>query len=222
MIREPSLAEEVAIALALAMPEVSTVVTDSKKAYASYRKGIVSSAAATLLEKHPKTPGRVTELVWVPAHSLVEGNVTADHYARELAIRAEEEQPHPVTSYKEIVRLYKESRTRLPKPHKQLSRRQQTILRRLQAGSLAHPALLHKMYPAEHDNTCPFCRGDGTLAHIIGECKKLKTPPYTLPPSPNSNPLERWETLLSSSDLAIQQQLVARGEELLDTYGSRE
>lgn len=105
--------------------------------------------------------------MWVPAHSLVEGNVTADHNARELAIRAEEEQPHPVTSYKEIVRLYKESRTRLPKPHKQLSRWQQTILRRLQAGSLAHPALLHKMYPAEHENVCPFCNGDGTLAHII-------------------------------------------------------
>ena len=198
-----------------------TEVTGSKTVYASYRKRKISPAALTILAKR-KSPGRAVELVWVPAHSHVEGNELADHYARELAVQAEEGQPHPVTSYKEIVRQYKEGRTRLPNPHNQLSRWQQTILRRLQAGSLAHPALLHKMYPAEHENLCPFCKGDGSLAHIIGECTKLKIPPYTLPPSPNPNPnpLERWETLLSSSDLAIQQQLVARGEELLDTYGS--
>ncbi|KAH6922862.1 hypothetical protein HPB50_019891 [Hyalomma asiaticum] len=104
------------------------------------------------------------------------------------------------------------------------SKQQQTILRRTQAGSLAHPVLLHRMYPAEHDTLCPFCKTErGTLARIIAECKELKNPPPPLPPNtPNSQPPERWETWLSSPALPTQLALTARGQELLETYGSRE
>ncbi|KAH6943685.1 hypothetical protein HPB50_025607 [Hyalomma asiaticum] len=119
--------------------------------------------------------------------------------------------------------MYKNARCKLPVPHPQLTRQQQTILRRTQAGSLAHPVLLHRMYPAEHDTLCPFCKTErGTLAHIIAECKELKNPPPPLPPNtPNSQPPERWETL-SSPALPTQLALTARGQELLETYGSRE
>lgn len=87
---DPAVAEEVAVALALVQPNVDTVVTDSKSAYGSFRRGVISPAARTILSKH-KPPGRAIELVWVPAHSKVEGNALADHHARELSIRAEDE-----------------------------------------------------------------------------------------------------------------------------------
>lgn len=223
---DPAIAEEVAVALALVQPSVDTVVTDSKSAYASFRRGLISPAAQAILSKH-KPPGRAIELVWIPAHSKVEGNALADHHARELSIRAEDEPaelPHPVTSFKDITKMYRNARCKLPVPHPQLTRQQQTILRRTQAGSLAHPVLLHRMYPAEHDTLCPFCKTErGTLAHIIAECKELKNPPPPLPPNtPNSQPPERWETLLSSPALPTQLALTARGQELLETYGSRE
>ncbi|KAH6943082.1 hypothetical protein HPB50_015629 [Hyalomma asiaticum] len=173
---DPAIAEEVAVALALVQPSVDTVVTDSKSAYASFRRGLISPAAQAILSKH-KAPGRAIELVWIPAHSKVEGNALADHRARELSIRAEEEPadlPHPVTSFKDITKMYRNARCKLPVPHPQLTRQQQTILRRTQAGSLAHPVLLHRMYPAEHDTLCPFCKTErGTLAHIIAESSNL-------------------------------------------------
>lgn len=76
--------------LALVQPSVDTVVTDSKSAYGSFRTGGDLSRGRTILSKH-KPPGRAIELVWVPAHSKVEGNALADHHARELSIRAEDE-----------------------------------------------------------------------------------------------------------------------------------
>ncbi|KAH7931920.1 hypothetical protein HPB51_029602 [Rhipicephalus microplus] len=169
--------------------------------------------------------GRAVKLVWVPAHSQVAGNTIADYHAREMAIRAEhesEELPHPVTNFRDITQMYREGRCRLPEPHPDLTRKQQTILRRAQAGSLAHPVLLNCMYPAEHDMLCPFCKiENGTLPHILAECTKLKNPQPSLPPdTPNPQPLERWETLLSSPALPTQRALTDRGQELLDTYGS--
>lgn len=64
---------EVTVALALAQPGVRTVVTDSKTAYASYRKGKISPAVLTILAKR-KSPGRAVELVWNPDNSQVEDN----------------------------------------------------------------------------------------------------------------------------------------------------
>ncbi|XP_037512373.1 uncharacterized protein LOC119389242 [Rhipicephalus sanguineus] len=83
---DPAVAEEAAVALALAQPSVDTVVTDSKTAYGSFRRGVISSAARAILSKC-KPPGRAVELVWVPAHSQVAGNTIADYHARILARR---------------------------------------------------------------------------------------------------------------------------------------
>lgn len=77
---DPAVAEEAAVALALAQPSVDTVVTDSKTAYGSFRRGVISSAARAILSKC-KPPGRAIELVWVPAHSQVAGNTIADYHA---------------------------------------------------------------------------------------------------------------------------------------------
>ncbi|KAH8024445.1 hypothetical protein HPB51_023554 [Rhipicephalus microplus] len=220
----PAIAEEVAVALALVQPSMDTVITDSKTAYGSFRRGVFSSVARAILSKF-KPPGRAVELEWVPAHSQVAGDPIAHYHAVEMSIRAEhgpEELPHPVTSFRDITQMYREGRCRLPQPHPDLTRTQQTILRQAQTGSLAHPVLLNDMYPAKHVTLCPFCKiENGPLSHILAECTELKNPPPSVPSdTPNSQPLERWETLLPSPALPSQRALTDRGQELLDTYGS--
>ncbi|KAH6943636.1 hypothetical protein HPB50_025020 [Hyalomma asiaticum] len=84
---------------------------------------------------------------------------------------------HPVTSFRNITRMYQEERRRLPEAHPKLTRQQQTTLRRAQAGSLAHPVVINPMYPVEHDTFCPFCKREkGTMLHILAEGTQLKTP----------------------------------------------
>lgn len=231
--RESTTAEEVAIALALVQPEVEVVVTDSKKAYSSYRRGSISSSALAIVNKK-EPPGRAVELVWTPAHSSLVGNTIADYHAREMTRRAHEESsggeddPIPVTSYTDITQMYRENRCTLPEPHRSLTRKEQTILRRIQAGSLVHPTMLHKMFPNRYDDTCPFCKQErGTLRHVIAECTSLKTPIPQIPPpssptSPNPSPKERWEILRSSPTVSTHIALVARGMEVLEAYGPRE
>lgn len=140
-------------------------------------------------------PERVVEVVWTPAHSSLIGNTIADYYAREMARRAQEEasggedDPTPVTSFKAITEMYREDRRTLPAPHCTLTRKEQTILRRIQAESLAHPKLLHTMFPQQYEDTCPFCRQEkGTLRHVIAECTSLKAPIPQIE-SPTSTPL---------------------------------
>ncbi|KAH8024155.1 hypothetical protein HPB51_021776 [Rhipicephalus microplus] len=122
--KDPAIAEEVAVALALVHPSVDMVVTDSKTAYGSFRRGVISSGARAILSKC-KPPGRAVQLVWVPAHSQVAGNTIADYHARKMSIRAEhepEELPHPVTTFRDIAQMYREGRCRLPEPHPALTR----------------------------------------------------------------------------------------------------
>lgn len=78
------MAEETAIALALTQPQVKKIITDSQKAYASYRAGWVSLEALKVLKKcRTPTNGKV-ELIWTPAHSRLEGNELAHQLAQEM------------------------------------------------------------------------------------------------------------------------------------------
>ncbi|XP_077540901.1 uncharacterized protein LOC144153118 [Haemaphysalis longicornis] len=88
--RNATNAEEMAIALGLIQPGATHVVTDSKKAYANYRGGLISSEAARVLKRH-KTPDNEVELIWTPAHSSLVGNNIADYYARDMSRREVEE-----------------------------------------------------------------------------------------------------------------------------------
>ncbi|KAG0424729.1 hypothetical protein HPB47_028060 [Ixodes persulcatus] len=97
-------AEEVAIALALTLPGRTRVVTDSQQAYRSFH------AAGAQKQEIPKEP---IDVVWVPAHSVVEGNELAHRQARALTYRAtavEEVQDQPMMTYKEIVTFYRKER----------------------------------------------------------------------------------------------------------------
>ncbi|KAH8024644.1 hypothetical protein HPB51_000115 [Rhipicephalus microplus] len=109
--KDPAFAEEVTVALAHVQLSMDTVVTDSKTAYGSFRRGVISSAARVILCKC-KLPGGAVELVCVPAHSQVAGNTSANYHAREKSIRAEhepEELPHPVTSFWDSTQICTES-----------------------------------------------------------------------------------------------------------------
>ncbi|KAH8022480.1 hypothetical protein HPB51_024579 [Rhipicephalus microplus] len=96
---DTAVAEEVAVALALVRLSINTVVADSKSAYGSFCRGVISSLACAIISKH-KPPRHSIDVVWVPAHSMVEGNAYAEHHTRELFIRADDEPSYAVTSFK--------------------------------------------------------------------------------------------------------------------------
>lgn len=166
-------------------------------------------------------------MIWTPAHSFLVSNNIADYYALNMSRREVEEAGvdslTPITTYKDTITMYRENRQTLPEPHHSLTRRDQTIIRGIQAGSLAHPTLLHKMYPRQYSELCPFCQtSKGTLQHVILECTALKAP---IPNAPSPSPLplnERWEILRLSPSANVHASLAARGLELLARYGAWE
>ncbi|KAH6927831.1 hypothetical protein HPB50_008971 [Hyalomma asiaticum] len=124
---DPPIAEEMAVALALAQPSVDTVVNDSRTAYGSFHgEGVISSTARAILSMYK--PSEKSH------RARAAGNTIADYHAQEMSIRAEhelEELPHPVTSFQDITQMYREERHRLPEPHPKLTRPQQMMLRRV-------------------------------------------------------------------------------------------
>lgn len=217
---EPEEAEEAAIALALTQPGTATILTDSMKAYNRYRTGRISETAAKILTSG-KTPETRIELIWVTAHSSIEGNEFAHRQARDLNLRATEETEegmHPITKYAEILKHYRENRRSLPRPHPKLSREEQSIYRQIQAASFPHPLLLNRMFPIRYAKECPLCSKPGTLKHTIGECAKLKSPPILVDSVSIED--ERWEILLTSPALEDQLRLIHRGQEAREAYGN--
>ncbi|KAG0444388.1 hypothetical protein HPB47_013846 [Ixodes persulcatus] len=79
-------AEETAIALALTLPNATTIISDSKRAVQNYARGRISRFAARILRDFDPTD--TVSIVWAPAHSSLPGNDFAHNTARELAYRA--------------------------------------------------------------------------------------------------------------------------------------
>ncbi|KAH8036484.1 hypothetical protein HPB51_000680 [Rhipicephalus microplus] len=139
--KDPAIAEKVAAALALIQPSVDTVVTDSNTAYGSFRRWVISFTARAILSKCKPTRIAV-EIMWVPAHSQLAGNTITGYHAREMSLWAEhepEELPHPVTSFRDIIQMYREGWCRVLETHPDLTRKQQAILRQAEAGWLRIP-----------------------------------------------------------------------------------
>ncbi|KAG0422123.1 hypothetical protein HPB47_002045 [Ixodes persulcatus] len=81
-------AEEVAIAIALPVPNTQTIMSDSKRAILNFARGRVSEATLRVLTRNSKIPNDMVSLIWALAHTSLPGN-EADHTtARELACRA--------------------------------------------------------------------------------------------------------------------------------------
>ncbi|KAG0419953.1 hypothetical protein HPB47_003776 [Ixodes persulcatus] len=79
-------AEETAIALAVTLPNATTIISDSKRAVQNYARGRISRFAARILRDF--VPTDTVSIVWAPAHSSLPGNDFAHNTARELAYRA--------------------------------------------------------------------------------------------------------------------------------------
>lgn len=88
---DPPIAEETAVALALAQPSGDTVVNDSRTAYGSFHgEGVISSMARAILSKYK--PSEKSHRAWIPAHSQAAGNT--------IAIMPKKCQSGPSTSWK--------------------------------------------------------------------------------------------------------------------------
>lgn len=201
-------AEEAAIALAATTAkDYVTVLSDSQEACRRYLRGRITPTALRILQANYELPD--IQLIWAPGHADLPGNDAAHAAACEYARQAvsDRQSPCPDTPLTppDLLTHYRLSRRRYPPPHPRLSRLEATTLRRLQTNSYPHRTLLHKMYPTQYYATCAYCPSPGTLYHLVWECQQSPS----LSPIPNPT-YEQWVDRLTSSDLAAQQEVVAR------------
>ncbi|KAG0429885.1 hypothetical protein HPB47_023198 [Ixodes persulcatus] len=121
---DPETAEEVAVALALSMPGVRTIVCDSQSAVRNFAKGRVSPKTLRVLRGATCFGGR-ERLVWTPAHASLPGNEDAHDAARGLTVRAGTTSGAPVASsgrdrlvtFRDILDHYTDGRRRFRPTH---------------------------------------------------------------------------------------------------------
>ncbi|KAH6933812.1 hypothetical protein HPB50_018296 [Hyalomma asiaticum] len=152
-----TVAEEIAIALALQAAEVPCVVySDSRSAVRAFSGGLISQQAARLLRSGRRQARWAGghHISWFPAH--VEGidgvnpNASAHTLARECTNRAGggeasggniDLRKDPLTTFHEITTNYKLSRRRFPLPNARLNRAQGITFRLLQTDTYLCPPL---------------------------------------------------------------------------------
>lgn len=212
----PEVAEEAAIALAIANSNADTILSDSKTAIRNYATGRVSATVIKILDKIPASFLRSVELVWVPAHSSNPGNEAAHAFARGGIGRAvgdglgAGETRDTIITYHDRTQAYRLERLKYPPASKRLSKNQEVIWRQLQTHSFPNPVILAHIHPGLISPNCKLCGDRATLEHIIWQCPE-DPPPRDLVgfPSPDF-----WEAVLLSSDPEVQLRQVRRAEEV--------
>ncbi|KAG0411357.1 hypothetical protein HPB47_011514 [Ixodes persulcatus] len=196
-------AEETAIALALTLPNATTIISDSKRAVQNYARGRISRFAARILRDF--VPTDTVSIVWAPAHSSLPGNDFAHNTARELAYRSAGDRESGLTlhkdvltTYQEITQAYRLARKRYPAGHKSLSKAQEHTWRRLQTNTYPHPTIYPHIYPDRYTGICEFCHQPANLTHIMWGCPNLPKR-YG-----NIETMEQWDALMCSSDPVVQ------------------
>lgn len=198
-------AEEVAIALAIADPSTTTVLSDSRTAVRNYAKNRLCKAAASILCRAASNERAVT-IKWFPAHMgpdvSTKGNdnhnETANAVARAFTFRATADlaglrwKPFDIskdtmTSFNDIVKWYRNARRTRPPPHPGLTREEAVIYRQLQTGSLLTPVIAKYVCPQVYESdVCRLCKEErATMAHILWNCQenpREATENTTLPP----------------------------------------
>ncbi|KAG0425511.1 hypothetical protein HPB47_027329, partial [Ixodes persulcatus] len=196
-------AEETAIALALTLPNTTTIISDSKRAVQNYARGRISRFAARILRDF--VPTDTVSIVWAPAHSSLPGNDFAHNTARELAYRAAGDRESGLTlhkdvltTYQEITQAYRLARKRYPAGHKSLSKAQEHTWRRLQTNTYPHPTIYSHIYPDRYTGIYKFCPQPANLTHMMWGCPNLPKR-YG-----NIQTMEQWDALMCSSDPVVQ------------------
>ncbi|KAM7314805.1 hypothetical protein ISCGN_004589 [Ixodes scapularis] len=217
-----TVAEEVAIALALTDPITEVVISDSQQAIRNYDAGRISRHAShILLSAPPSSSSRL--LIWAPAHESLRGNAEAHTLARELSCRAERVTRLPafadtnssraliLTTYTDILQYYRLGRCTYPPAHRDLTRREAVQWRKLQTGSFPHPLLYNKIFPQQIAPRCKHCSAPGTLIHMVWTCTHYN--------ADNLNTPETWESLLRTSEPEDQRRLIQRAVEAATSQG---
>ncbi|KAG0421312.1 hypothetical protein HPB47_002787 [Ixodes persulcatus] len=196
-------AEETAIALALTLPNATTIISDSMRAVQNYARGCISRFAVRIHGDF--VPTDTVSIVWAPAHSSLPGNDFAHNTVRELAYRAAGDRESGLTLYKDVLNTYQEitqayrlARKRYPAGHKFLSKAQEHTWRRLQTNTYPHPTIYSHIYPDRYTGICKFCPQPANLTHMKWGCPNLPKR-YG-----NVETMEQWDTLMCSSDPVVQ------------------
>lgn len=218
--KDPLVAEQVAIALAIVDDTVEVIFSDSRSAIRSFANGRISPQALRILQNSPKELCHHT-LIWFPAHvgqipgCPVNLNESAHSAARVLTDRTDtgrfeavENRDVPST-YNEITKHFYLSRRVFPPPSPKLSRPQALTLRLLQTESYPNPHVLHAIYPELYDNDiCNQCKlTPATLKHMLWECTTMY---HDVNPDATS---ARWAAALCSSSLADQKWAVQQAHD---------
>ncbi|KAG0421640.1 hypothetical protein HPB47_002468 [Ixodes persulcatus] len=94
-------------------------------------RGRIAPAAFRILSSTPRWDTIIPiRLIWTPAHAELEGNEEAHELDWELTNQVDDQDcsffPVPITSYRDMLNYYKETRKTYPGPHPALGRHQAT------------------------------------------------------------------------------------------------
>uniref|UniRef100_L7M3S6 Tick transposon n=1 Tax=Rhipicephalus pulchellus TaxID=72859 RepID=L7M3S6_RHIPC len=215
-------AEELAIALAVAITTAEVVISDSQKAVHNFANGRVSPEALRILLAG-KIESRDVYILWPPAHSTsLAGNEVAHGAARGLTDRAatintaaastatsgeEWEWEDRLATLKDITQHYTLARCKFPQSHQKLNNNQAVTWRQLQPRTFPSPVILNLCYPDLYSSSCKFCEARATLEHMLWECQRGGAPDGDA-----ASNRTRWETTLLSHALEDQLWAVQRAE----------
>lgn len=219
-------AEQVAVAIAMATTNRSTIYTDSRAATRAFMKGSVCKEAARVLSAASWTGKK--HIIWFPGHvgsdaheTIPNANELAHSQARGLTHRAgsghsEAEggqwQRDPLLTFNEVCKHYQLGRRKFPLPHPHLNRPQAITLRMLQTNTYPCPFIWSKFVDGI-DTRCPRCGHPRcTLQHMLWQCHDL----HGGSGSPSTE--EDWLQLITSSAKDQQLRAVQRAREVAESF----
>ncbi|KAH7973619.1 hypothetical protein HPB49_003090 [Dermacentor silvarum] len=187
--KSPTQAEEFAIALALAIPDCRTVLSDSKPAIVNFATNNVHGTTARVCSTIARPETNVT-VKWFPAHAgeLDAGpnrNEEADTEAHALTSRGSpsthssepqrpdaEDEEYSITTYGDVLQWYRTSRRLYPPPHRDLQRSEAATLRQLQVQAIWTPVWAKHVCPEVYTtDICQHCKkARATQRHLLWDC----------------------------------------------------
>ncbi|KAL1486492.1 hypothetical protein MTO96_031362 [Rhipicephalus appendiculatus] len=176
--KSPTQAEEFAIALALAIPDCRTVLSDSKPAIVNFASNNVHGTTARVCSTTARPETNVT-VKWFPAHAgeldagpnrseeagteahaLTSRGSPSTHSSEPQRPDAEDEE-YFITTYGDVLQWYRTSRRLYPPPHRDLQRSEAATLRQLKVQAIWTPVW------AKH--VCPESLKLATLTKVTGD-----------------------------------------------------
>ncbi|KAH7965439.1 hypothetical protein HPB49_007680 [Dermacentor silvarum] len=187
--KSPTQAEEFAIALALAIPDCRTVLSDSKPAIVNFATNNVHGTTARVCSTIARPETTVT-VKWFPAHAGELGagpnrNEDADTEAHALTSRgspsthsSEPQRPgakdeeYSITTYGDVLQWYRTSIRLYPPPHRDLQRSKAATLRQLQVQAIWTPVWAKHVCPEVYTtDICQHCKkAHATQRHLLWDC----------------------------------------------------